>query len=318
MNLQNLVEGVEQVFGESRRTQIIKEFDIAQKALCSEAGLIEESGSLSDVTSYISWSLPSSFVELNKVDFYNSDGDPLYKADLDIDFEVYDGKIHFFSRTTTPISTMPSSIAYIVLRYNRMPSDLSDINSTVDIDEVEYPAMEAHVFERMYSKFPVPIGSDREGNVIKAIDHRSLRYWGDKYYKLKIEAKKRKNSLDNTERDAVFYESAGQAYFLRRSKESSISAITIPSYTTLYSKYVRFTATSPSTLTEVLKIGYGDLSYEMDGNDIKITSSGEFGVETWGDDTQNSSHAYVDANTFTFTPEPLGDWGTTIIEIWEY
>lgn len=322
MTLQQLVEGVEQVFPFKGtgigRTQILKEFDLAQKTLCSEAGLLEESGSLADVDTYISWNLPSDFVRLKQVDLYDSDGYPLYIGNLSIDYEIYDGQIHFFSVTETPLASMPSTIAYIVLRYEKMPSDITSVTSTVDIDEVEYPAMEAFVFKRLFSRVRLPKYVDKNGETISMIDTTSLNYWDKEYYRLKVEAKRRNNLQDDTKRSSTFYKTAGATYLIKRTKEETISEITIPSYSSLYTKYVRFSATAPGTLTEIYKFGYGDLAYEMDGNDIKVTSDGEFGVETWGDDTQNSSHAYVDANTFTFTPETLGDWGTTIIEIWEY
>lgn len=322
MTLQQLVEGVEQNFpleetGVSR-TQILKEFDLAQKTLCSEAGLLEESGSLSDVTSYISWSLPSNFVRLNQVDLYDSDGDPLYIENLSMDFEVYDGSIHFFSTSTTPLSSMPSTVAYIVLRYEKMPSDIESITSTVDIDEVEYPAMEAFVYKRLYSKVRLPKYVDKDGNVIKTIDTTSLNYWDREYFRLKVEAKRRNNLLDNTERNAVYYKSAGQTYFVKRTKEVSIDTVSIASYSSLYSKYVRFTATSPGTFVEDYKHGFGDLTYSMDGNDIVIESDDEFTTTMWADDIQNSSFNYVDTGEFRFTPEPLGAWGTTVIELWLY
>ena len=85
----------------------------------------------------------------------------------------------------------------------------------------------------------------------------------------------------------------------------------------LVTKYFRFKAVSPGTLTEEESSGYGDITMEMDGNNIKLTSDGEFSVYTWADDNQNSSHAYVDADTFIFTPEPYLGWGTIIAEIWE-
>ena len=318
MTLQQLIEGVEQVFPTVRRQQIIKEFDIAQKQLCSEAEILEESGSLSDVDTYISWNLPSGFVTLKQVDLYDSSGDPIYIENQDLDFEVYDGKIHFFSKTSTPLDNIPSTITYIVLRYSKMPSDLDTVDSTVDIDEVEYPAMEALVMKRLYSKIRVPKFVDKEGNVISTIDTSALKYWDAEYHRLKVEAKRRQNLLDDTVRTSTFYPHTGQVYFVRRTKEASITTITIPSYSSLYTNYVRFTATSPGTFTENYRHGYSDLSYAMDGDDIVITSSGEFTTSTWADDNQNSAHAYVSANEFRFTPYPAGAWGVTQCEIWEY
>ena len=318
MTLQQLIEGVEQVFPTLSRQQIIKEFDIAQKQLCSEAEILEESGSLSDVDTYISWDLPSGFVTLKRVDLYDSSGDPIYIENEDLDFEIYNGKIHFFSKTSTALDNIPSTVTYIVLRYSKMPSDLTSINSTVDIDEVEYPAMEALVYKRLFSRIRMPRYVDKNGDVISTIDTTSSKNWGDEYHRLKVEAKRRKNLLDDTIRTSTFYPHTGQVYFRRRTKEASVTTITIPSYSSIYTNYVRFTATSPGTFVENYRHGYGDLSYAMDGNDIKVTSSGEFTTSTWGDDTQNSAHRYVSANEFRFTPYPAGAWGVTQCEIWEY
>lgn len=316
MTLQNLVEGIEQVFPSIGRTQILKEFDLAQKTLASEAELLEESGSLSDVSSYISWNLPSGFVKLNEVDFYDTSGNPLYKENLSIDFEVYDGQIHFVSTTTTPLESMPSTIIYIILRYEKLPSDIETVDSTVTIDEVEYPAMEAFVMKRFYSRVKVPKYVDKNGEVVSVIDNTSLNYWNGEYHRLKVEAKRRKNLLDTTERKAVYYPTAGQTYFLKRTKEASIDTIEIPSYETLFSKYVRFKAVSPGTFTEILKVGFGDLSYAMDGNDIVVTSTAEFTTSMWADDIQNGGFEYISTSEFRFTPEPLGAWGTSVFELW--
>ena len=318
MTLQKMVEDVNAIFPKMGFTQILAEFDLAQKTLCSEAGLIESSGALSDVSSYTSWALPTGFVTLKQIDFYDTDGNPLYIEDLNIDYEINDGTLYFLSTTTTPLESMPSSITDIILRYEKMPSDITTINSTVDIDEVEYPALQALVLERLYSKTPVPTYVDKEGNPVSVVNLKLAKYWGEKYYKLKVEAKKRNNLIDNTHRDAVYYPSAGKYFFFKRTKETAISSIDIPSYSTLYSKYVRFSATSPSTITEIFKLGFGDLTYAMDGNDIVITSSGEFTVEMWADDIQNSSFRYVNANEFRFTPEPVGDWNTSVFELWIY
>lgn len=83
----------------------------------------------------------------------------------------------------------------------------------------------------------------------------------------------------------------------------------------LYTKFFRFKAVAPSTLTELASSGYGTITMEMDGNDIVITSDGEFDMTINLDDTQNSSARWVDANTIKFTPEPYLDWGTIVGEI---
>jgi len=84
----------------------------------------------------------------------------------------------------------------------------------------------------------------------------------------------------------------------------------------LYNKFYRFKATSPSTIVELDSSGYGTITPTISGGEIVITSSGEFDNGTWIDDNQNTSAAYVDANTIKFYPD--ADWGVIVGEIWEY
>lgn len=83
----------------------------------------------------------------------------------------------------------------------------------------------------------------------------------------------------------------------------------------LYTKFFRFKAVAPGTLTELASSGYGTITMEMSGNDIVITSDGEFSQTVNLDDTQNSSARWVDADTIKFTPTPNLDWGTIVGEI---
>ena len=85
----------------------------------------------------------------------------------------------------------------------------------------------------------------------------------------------------------------------------------------LYTKFFRFKAVSPSTLTEEASSGYGDITMAMDGNDIVITSDGEFENIITLDDNQNSSARWVNSSEVRFTPYPFTDWGTIIGEIVE-
>ena len=84
-----------------------------------------------------------------------------------------------------------------------------------------------------------------------------------------------------------------------------------------YTKFYRFKAVSPSTLTEEDSSGYGAITIAMDGNDIKITSSAEFSSECFLDDNQGQSARWVSASEIRWTPYPLTNWGTMIGEIVE-
>ena len=86
----------------------------------------------------------------------------------------------------------------------------------------------------------------------------------------------------------------------------------------LYTKFFRFKAVSPSTLTEEASSGYGDITMAMDSNDIVITSADSEFLNTVNlDDNQNSSARWVSSSEIRFTPYPFLDWGTIIAEIVE-
>ncbi len=84
----------------------------------------------------------------------------------------------------------------------------------------------------------------------------------------------------------------------------------------LYTKYFRFKAVSPSTLTQTGTSGYGTITMAMDSNEIVITSAdSEFTTTMNLDDIQNSSAWYVSTSEVRFKPLPAGNWGTIVGEI---
>lgn len=86
----------------------------------------------------------------------------------------------------------------------------------------------------------------------------------------------------------------------------------------LYTKYFRFKAVSPGTLTQTGSSGYGTITLAMEDNDIVVTSADSEFVNTVNlDDTQNSSARWVSASEIRFTPFPFTDWGTLEAEIVE-
>ena len=83
-----------------------------------------------------------------------------------------------------------------------------------------------------------------------------------------------------------------------------------------YSKFFRFKAVSPSTLTELAKDGYGEITLAMDSGDVVITSTGEF-LSTCFLKINNKdiSGKWIDASTIKFYP--YANWGTFVAEIVE-
>lgn len=84
----------------------------------------------------------------------------------------------------------------------------------------------------------------------------------------------------------------------------------------LYTKFFRFKAVSPSTLTEMASSGYGTITMAMSNDEIVVTSAdSEFTSLVNLDDNQNSSAWWVSASEIRFKPYPLSGWGTIEAEI---
>ena len=218
--LTNIVEMIRQVFPDIGDTQIVIEADKAQKYFAQKTKVLTAEVALTSVSSNLTFSVPSDFLSLYRVDFYDTNSDPIYMDDKNLGYDVEHEKITFFSTTSTPLDEIPTDIIYIHLQYYKSPTSLSTIASSLTVDEEFYDAVIARLFEQMYARFPVSM-MDRSGNVVKAIDWTGVKYWGGQFEILAREAKKKRfDKSDFTSREAVMYTDPAKTHLAKRTKRT--------------------------------------------------------------------------------------------------
>jgi len=318
MTLANMFETVREAFPSLKEMQFVKEADLAQKEFCAETNILTTSGLLSDPTTNITWTLPTDCKQVRAVDFYDTNGMALDIEDLEIAYQIIFGKITFVHTDGQTILTgLPSSVAYAYVDYVKRPDDLSAITNTLSIPEDLHEAIQAKIFEKLYSLYNVDIVTP-QGSVIKAKDWGAVRYWNGKYEKLKREAKRHASvEQDATDYSRIKRNVLGEPEGVPRQRLSTTNAINISALRSIYSKYIRFTATSPSTITIVEQFGWSSTlaTPTITNNVITLLSSAEFTNTMFVRPNQGINYSMVDTSTFTF--DVYDNWGTLAVEIYE-
>ena len=218
MTTLEMYESVQQLFPDLGQTQIILEIDRAQKKFCRKTKVLKEIGTLATLTSKAYWDIPAGLVELYEVELYDSSYAPLHKVDEDIDWYVdgdtaagkIGGQLRFYSTSGTEISTIPTSITYILTRYAKLPTTLATVATALDVtDDDLTEGIFASVLESFYARIRLPLGTDRGGNAVVGIDSKMVAYWQAKAREIELDAKKWINKLDSTERRTRNYQHAG-------------------------------------------------------------------------------------------------------------
>ena len=217
-----MYESVQQLFPDLGQTQIILEIDRAQKKFCRKTKILKEVGNLATLTSKAHWDLPAGFIELYEVELYDSSYAPLHKVDEDIDWYIDSGGsfglggggttmgLRFYSTNGTEISSIPTSITYILTRYAVAPTTLATVATALDVtNDDQTEGIFALVLESFYARIRVPLGTDRNGNAMVGIDAKMVTYWQAKAREIELDAKKWINKLDSTERRTRNYQHAG-------------------------------------------------------------------------------------------------------------
>jgi hypothetical protein len=312
-----MIETIQSVFNIGE-TQILKEIDIAQKELCAETNILTTEAALSDIYTNITWSLPSDCKQVREVTFYDSDGMQLDIYDLELAYQIIFGKITFIHTDGTTILTgLPSSITYAYLDYVKHPASLTAVTDSLTIPENLHEALQAKVFKKLFSIYPVELIT--QNGVIKSRDWSAVRYWDNEYEKKKREAKRQANiENDATDYSKIKRNVLGEPEGVPRQRISTTGTIYISALTSIYSKYVRFTATSPSTISIDEQFGWTTsiATPTITSNVITVLSSAEFTNTMYGNPNQSINHRKVSASSWTF--DVYDDYGTIVIEILEY
>jgi hypothetical protein len=307
------IEQVEQLFPKVGRTQIIGELDKAQKEFVNDTKILTKRSALTSISTNTSWTLPTDCIEVLGVELYDSTGLEVYLDEVSLTYMISNGVITFYSTEDTLITGIPTSVTYIYLDYVYVPTSLTVETDTFTIPEDFHEAVLDRVLAKFYARFPQPVVT-QNGSVI-TIDTRSIQYWNSEYNKKRIEGKKWFNIQKDQTHATIIKDFMGNPLTVRRSLPSSTGTVPVNNYGALYTKYYRFTATSPSTLTENETYGFtSPIVLSIAGGTITATSSAEFTTSMFIVPNQSINYLYISTSSIEFYPPT--SWGTLVIEIY--
>ena len=329
MTVQNMIEKLMRMFPEASEQFIVKEVDVAQRRFCDATNLLTEVGDLSNITSYISFSMPSDFKSLMGVYYYDSDDNPVYGEDLTIAAEVHTvsdtKKLTFRSTNLTPITEIPTSISSIQIEYYKYPTAISNRYSTLSIGEEYWAALEKMVMIELFKMYPRAVNVG--GAVYESVDWKGIAILEKEVRAYELKAKAEKNiAYDDRMYEIIPCDYAGDRYRTLRSKVSG-TTIAIEGGDVSYAKLIRIivddnTDTYASYYNVEEKSGFGTINVAVDTGvpSITVTSpSNEFTADpaTWVFSNQGMRYSYDNAGQITFTPWSES-WGTVEIVIYIY
>lgn len=197
------------------KTLINLMLDEAQKEFVRRTEILEGFAELTNIGSNTAWSLPSDFIRVEEVMYYDSNGKPVYEQDMNIQlkWKVRNGEIHFYSSSGGTITGLPSVIDKAYIRYTRKPKSVFDVTGAwtqeFEVPEDYHGAIISKAREKLFRTIPVEVMAS-DGSIRKAIDRSGIRdNWEVFEYWVK-EAKKEKNSKGKKGYDVVLYPDAGK------------------------------------------------------------------------------------------------------------
>lgn len=328
MILKNYVEAVKRIFPDASYQEIVKQFDLSQKKFCRETKILQDTAELSTPATNIAWALPSNFEALDRVDYYNEDGYPLYDGvNFDLGYDIANGYIRFKSFNGNVLDGgLPSDIDSVFIAYRKKPSGLTSISSSWTIEEDYRDYVKHDVIAQLYLTNPV-IVLDRNGNAIKAIDSTSsARHLS--LYKLGVNATIKERNIDGdmSHYEAINYNFAGQQTIKKYQKPSSAGSILSASTAlrAIYSKYAKIILENPNSYTlEDGSFGFDGTwtdswSVISGGDQLVLTSDqNDFMLGVTQIDPTNEDVEYsIDSQT-QITFKVWDTWTKVTIEIWE-
>ena len=222
MTTLQIYETIKQIFPSLLEPQILAEMNHAQDRFARKTQILRKIGLLADITSQVSWDLPSDLVELYEVELYDSNGKALNKVDVNIDYLVDGGRLIFYGTDTDgEITTIPTSISYIWTRYSHLPTALTVVATALTVDTQFTEAVLAGALETLYGRIPVPIAT-KDGTIM-SVNFTGVKYWASKFQQIVIEAKKWIKCIDSTERRGRNYQHAGLYSLPKEAKDAYVS-----------------------------------------------------------------------------------------------
>jgi len=312
MTILNIIERAKITFPQASHSELLKDIDTVQKRFSEKTLMLEKEGELASPSTSLEWSLPSDFLELSdrdSIELYDSNGNPLYLKNLQIWYTIDTGVITFYSTSGSTITSIPSSVDTVYMRYKYRSGTIDEVTDSLTIDEDFHEGIESGAMERLYVRYPtLPILTrGKEGDSGIAIggmmrhDMNMIQYHRSIYDRATIDARKRRNSKRGTYSDVQSYPFAGRFELIKRGKLSG--ATTILPVSLGYDNYLKVTCTSPTTVTIGTSWGWTTTpTGVISSGTLTLTSaSSEFTETMMVQSPYSMRHSRSSATTWVFT-----------------
>ncbi len=315
MTVLKAYEEIQSVFPKIGQVQILEELSNSQMSLSEETKILEAFGQLATPTTVTGWALPSDFISLLDILLYDSDDEPLYMGVLGYDYEITNGKLYIFSKSSTPITGLAVETAYI--HYTKRATPITSTTDTFSLNTEFHSGITAGAYHKLFMKYPVE--QVINGNIVLARDLRTAQAFEREYDKTRLKIK-RNRYKDERHKGAIYYPHAGAFELPKRNRDTISSSVTIGSIASIYTKYARWTLTYPSTVTEVVTpTGFtGTITASIASNQLTISSTAS-DFSNIIDFNTNQDDVIINSfgSTSWIFDLPVGDWGVLRFEIME-
>jgi len=223
MDLLPYIESVQKLFPTVRKTEIIKQFDTSQKKFVDETKILTAIGELSDIDTYIKWTLPADFRGLKEVNYYDDDGYPIYEeTTIGVDAIIDGDYIYFHTITGEELeSELPTEIDSVQIVYYKSPTDITAEGSSFSIDEEFRDYLKEDVLASLYSANPVNF-IDRGGNPVSGVNFNAVIFHAQRYQDgLRKTRKKINMNYDYRGVQALNYDFAGRLHTRKHQKPTA-------------------------------------------------------------------------------------------------
>lgn len=219
MTVTNAIEILQLTFPDVDKTYLNLVLDVAQKDFVIRTEILEGYAKLGSLNSGTAWLLPTDFIRLLDVLFYDANGNPLYQKDLTIPlrWKVRNNPagmgIHFYPIDGSNITSMPAQISEAYIKYAKMPQSVFTTSASksvpFEVPETYHEGILANARAKLYRTTPIPSVA-QDGTIVRTIftngileNTREFEY----YVKLAIQTR---NGKWKKGYDAIIYPDAGK------------------------------------------------------------------------------------------------------------
>jgi len=161
-------------------TMILSILNEKIKDFAHSSEIYKRTGDITIVANTVEYTLATEFTDIDgekivKIDFLDSDSEQV-ESIYQLKYDIFEGKIRFYSYLGNSITEIPSAIYYIRIQYVAVPATKT-INSTLtEIDSQFHEGLRAGVMATLYKLYATIDKVFPDGGFAKIKDMASMQY----------------------------------------------------------------------------------------------------------------------------------------------